>query len=150
MSTAAPERRPGAVTASYVIWLIGAILSLIGAVFAVVIGIIALTGGAVLGGIAGAAVGSVILIFAIFVFVVAIIELVIVTRMRDGRNWARVTLTVLGILSLLGTISPWFSGDATSSSPWNLVSVVIVLLAIILMYVPAANAYFRRSAAPGA
>lgn len=145
MSTAASARRPGAVTASYVIWLIGAILSLIGAIFALFVGILALTGGAVFGGIAGAAVGSVILIFSIFVFVVAIIELVIVNRMRDGRNWARVTLTVLGILSLLGTVLPWFTGGWSSSSSWNFVGIVVLLLAIILMYVPGANAYFRAS-----
>ena len=146
----APAKRPGAVTAAYVIWLIGAILSLIGSVFALIVGIVAITGGAVFGGIYGAALGSVVLLFAIFVFVLAVIELVIVNRMRDGRNWARITLTVLGILSLLGTAVPWFSGGWDTSSG-GVVSFVIELIAIILMFVPTANAYFAaRSSAPAA
>jgi hypothetical protein len=142
MSTAVPARRPGAVTASYIIWLIGAIVSLIGSVFGIFVGIIALTAGAALGGIAGAAVGSVVLIFAIVVLVIAIIELIIVNKMRDGRNWARVVLTVLGILSLVGSITPWFTYGWNSSSAWSLVQVVVLIVAIVLMFVPAANAYF--------
>jgi len=143
----APAKRPGAVTAAYVIWLIGAILSLIGSIFALIVGIVALTGGAVFGGIYGAAAGSIVLLFAIFVFVLAIIELIIVNRMRDGRNWARVTLTVLGILSLLGTAIPWITGGWNSSSSGGVVGFVIVLIAIILMFVPSANAYFAARSA---
>ena len=145
MSTATPARRPGAVTTAYVIWLIGAILSLVGAIIAVFVGILAITGGAVFGGIAGAAAGSVVLLFAIFVLIIAIIALIIVNRMRDGRNWARATLLVLGILSLLGTMGPWIAGGWNSTSAWNIVDIVVLLLAIILMYVPASNAYFRAN-----
>lgn len=148
MSTAAPARRPGAVTAAYVIWLIGAIVSLIGSIFALFVGILALTAGTAFGGLAGAAVGAVVLIFAIFVFIIAIIELIIVNRMRDGRNWARVVLTVLGILSLIGSIVPWFSAGFNSTSTWSIVQVVVLVIAIILMYVPAANAYFAEGGTP--
>lgn len=142
MSTVAGAKRPGAVTASYVIWLIGAILALIGSAFAVVLGLLALTGGAVVGGIYGAAAGSIVLMFAIFILILAIVELVIVNRMRDGRNWARVTLTVLGILSLLGTAAAAFNGSGNSASSSGLLGGVIVLVAIILMFLPASNAYF--------
>ena len=155
MSTAAPARRPGAVTAAYVIWLIGAIVSLIGAIFALFVGVIALGAGAAAGGVTGAAAGAVVLVFAIFVFIIAIVELVIVNRMRDGRNWARTVLAGLGILSLIGAIVPWFSAGWNSSSSVSVVQVVILIIAIVLMYVPAANAYFaaggvtRGSAAAG-
>jgi hypothetical protein len=88
-----------------------------------------------------------VLIFAIFVFVIAIIELIIVNRMRDGRNWARIVLTVLGILSVIGSVVPWFSGGFNSTSFWSVVQVVVLIVAIILMYVPAANAYFASGGA---
>ncbi|WP_033371352.1 hypothetical protein [Humibacter albus] len=143
MSTAAPVRRPGAVTAAYVIWLIGAIISLLGAIFALVIGIFALTIGAVAAGLGGAAAGAIILTLAIFVFIIAIIELIIVSRMRAGRNWARVVLTILGALSIASTIVQWAQNTSNAGTGvGSAISVAIVLLAIILMYVPTANAYF--------
>lgn len=147
MSTAAPARRPGAVTAAYVIWLIGAIVSLIGSIFALIVGVVAIGAGAAIGGVVGAATGVVVLIFAIFVFIVALIELFIVNRMRDGRNWARVVLTILGILSLLGSIIPWFTAGWNTTSTWSVVQVVVLVIAIVLMYVPAANAYFAADGA---
>ncbi|GAB3794525.1 hypothetical protein GCM10028798_01410 [Humibacter antri] len=87
------------------------------------------------------------MIFAIFVFIIAIIELVIVNRMRDGRNWARVVLTILGILSVIGSIVPLFSAGFSSTSFWSLVQVVVLIIAIVLMFVPAANAYFASGGA---
>ncbi len=39
---------------------------------------------------------------AIFAFVLAVIELIIVFKMRDGRNWARIVLLVLAILQVIG------------------------------------------------
>jgi len=146
MSTPAPAKRPGAVTAAYVIWLIGAIVSLLGAIFALIVGIFALTIGAAAAGLGGAAAGAIILVLAIIVFVIAIIELVIVSRMRAGRNWARVVLTVLGALSIASTIVQWAQDTGNAGTGFgSAVSVIIVLIAIILMYVPAANAYFASS-----
>lgn len=76
--------------------------------------------------------------------------------MWGGRNWARVVLTVLSALSILSGITSAagaVSGSVTvngrtyeAGSSWSTwVAVVLAVLAIVLMYLPQSNAYFRDS-----
>ncbi|MBP2339516.1 MFS family permease [Saccharothrix coeruleofusca] len=72
-------------------------------------------------------------------------------KIRSGRNWARVTLAVLGGVAIVfgllmlglfasGTITyvPWLVGVA-----WSLAFLASVLLGIVAMFLPASNAYVR-------
>ncbi len=70
-------------------------------------------------------------------------------KMRAGRNWARITLTVLSALSILSvssTGSVEVAGRTYSSATSTIVGWVGVALAvgaIVLMYNSQSNAYFR-------
>lgn len=136
MSTATPKHRPGSVTWSFVIWIIGAILSLISAVILFIIGAAGGTAVAVSG---APAAGIIIMVAGAFALVIGILELIVVVKMRAGRNWARVLLTVFTILQILGAFS---QGGSNSWSSWA--SFALVIIATILMYVPASNAYFSH------
>ena len=85
-----------------------------------------------------------------------------ITRMRLGKNWARLTLAVL--LGVIGTLSlvidpiSWLAGGNSLSevftqadllffliAPIRAVHLAAVIAALALMFFPAANTYFRGS-----
>ncbi len=74
-------------------------------------------------------------------------------KMWAGRNWSRIVLTVLGGLAVLSGV---FSGSLTGMADVDVarpegsvilgwVSVVLAAAAIIAMYMPTSNTYFRES-----
>jgi len=86
----------------------------------------------------------------------------IITRMRLGKRWARMTLAVL--LGVIGTLSlvidpiSWLAGGHSLSevfteanllffliAPIRTVHLAAVIAALALMFLPAANTYFRGS-----
>jgi peptidoglycan/LPS O-acetylase OafA/YrhL len=124
--------RPTSVTVSFIIWLVVVLAN-------IVQGIISLTSGS--SADVADSVGTAPLVGgAIFAFILAVIELIIVFKMRDGRNWARIVLTVLAILQLIGV----GVGAASGGNAFGWIGGVAVLVATILMYVGGANGYFRR------
>jgi len=93
-------------------------------------------------------------VFAVVVFViVAGLYLLFAFKMLAGRNWARITLTVLGVLGVLGSITPsshsvTVNGEVYASSPVPaLVTAVLTLAAVALMFVDGANEFFTASKA---
>ena len=56
-----------------------------------------------------------------------------------GRNWARIVLTVIGALSLIGLVVSTVQGSWLSA-----IGAVVTIVAGVLMWLPSANAYFRR------
>lgn len=124
--------RPTSVTVSFVIWLVVVLANILQ-------GIISLVSGG--GSSAAESVGTAPLVGgAIFAFILAVIELIIVFKMRDGRNWARIVLLVLAILQVIGV----GVGAASGGNAFGWIGAVAVLVATILMYVGGANGYFRR------
>jgi len=82
------------------------------------------------------------------VIVVALYVLFAV-KMRAGRNWARIVLTVLTVLSLLSrftvSASVTINGQeyaATSGNVVGWISAIGGLIAVVLMYLPDSNKYF--------
>jgi hypothetical protein len=86
----------------------------------------------------------------------------IITRMRLGKRWARLTLAVL--LGVIGTLSlvidpiSWLAGGNSLSevfteadllffliAPIRTVHLAAVIAALVLMFLPAANTYYRGS-----
>ncbi|WP_420369948.1 hypothetical protein [Curtobacterium sp. L1-20] len=124
--------RPTSVTVSFVIWLVVVLANIIQ-------GIISLVSGG--GSSAAQSVGTAPLVGgAIFAFILAIVELIIVFKMRDGRNWARIVLLVLAILQVIGV----GVGAASGGNAFGFIGAVAVIVATILMFVGGANGYFRR------
>ncbi|MBT1672810.1 hypothetical protein [Curtobacterium flaccumfaciens] len=129
---ASTSSRPTSVTVAFVIWLVVVLANILH-------GIINLTSGS--SADVADSVGTAPLVGgAIFAFILAVIELIIVFKMRDGRNWARIVLTVLAVLQLIGV----GVGAASGGNAFGWIGGVAVLIATILMYVGGANGYFRR------
>jgi hypothetical protein len=75
-------------------------------------------------------------------------------KMRAGRNWARIVLTVLSALSILSAVrssaSVTVNGQAFAVGGSQLigwVGAILAVVAIVLMYMGASNAYFTASKA---
>jgi len=86
----------------------------------------------------------------------------IITRMRLGKRWARITLAVLlgvvGTLSLVIDLISWLAGGNSLSevfteanllffliAPVRTVHLAAVIAALVFMFLPSANTYFRDS-----
>ncbi|MGH3933051.1 MAG: hypothetical protein ACRDTF_24100 [Pseudonocardiaceae bacterium] len=76
------------------------------------------------------------------ILIIMLLQLVFAFLMRKGRNWARIVLAVIGgILVLFGLSS--LVGVPGGQLFLTLVSMIIVLGAIVTMFLPGANPWFR-------
>ena len=126
-TTTTTGARPGTVETAFWLYLIAPVIGLILSLLS--IGRVTssaaasnLPHGAV---IAGVVIGIVINV----IYLIAVI--VIDTFFRRGANWARIVLTVLAALSVFGILG------------LGAITFVIGLVAIILSWLPASNAWFR-------
>jgi hypothetical protein len=154
-----PDPRPAIPTqlqASYLLWL----LAVAAGLFETALVVVDATNGEV-GSAAEVAVGVAV---RLLVFTGAVY---LATRLRQGRNWARVALAVLlggiGTLSLVIGPVTWLAEggsltDAVAAADLGsvlfaasrVVHLGAVIAALILMFHPAANAYIRATTrAPG-
>jgi len=91
----------------------------------------------------------------IVVFLISIaIYLLFAFKMRAGRNWARITLTVFGALTILSSLMPATGSVTVNSETYSAgsrgpswIAAVVALVAIILMFVGESNRYFADSKA---
>ena len=124
---------PRVVVASFWIWIASAALGLL----SFFLGLPALlaspalnapTGaGIVIGSVGGALIGALLRVFlGLFLL--------------RGANWARIVLTVIGGIVLLGLAANIVMGDLI-----GLLSGIAVVVAAVLMWLPAARAHFRRA-----
>ncbi|MBV9143415.1 MAG: hypothetical protein JO115_21270 [Pseudonocardiales bacterium] len=79
---------------------------------------------------------------AVFVVVLLVgaIELLFVFLMRAGRNWARIVLAVIGGI---GVFAGLFGLVAGAGSVAGLLQLLLLIGAMVTMFLPAANAWFR-------
>jgi hypothetical protein len=76
--------------------------------------------------------------FGIAVLVVlALLYLLLSFKLKAGRNWARIVLTIVTLLQVASLV-------ATSGTPVNYVSTAISVLALVLSYLPPSNAYVTQ------
>jgi hypothetical protein len=137
---------PKVVQASFVLWLtaVGA-----GVVETIIRSIYSLAGGPESSG----------LLIRVIVYTVAVY---VIAQMRLGKRWARITLAVLlggiGILSLVIDPISWLAGGNSLRdvfaqadilfflvAPIRAVHLAAVVTALVLMFLPAANNYFRHA-----
>ncbi|SHK13355.1 hypothetical protein SAMN05443637_1032 [Pseudonocardia thermophila] len=158
-----PVERPADVETSFKLWIASVIVGLISSVIAFIqmpamidAAIAAqplptglsesdLRFGIQIGIVVGIVVGLIFLaLYLLFVF-----------KMRAGRNWARIVLTVLGALSVLftlisfGSVIQQFSAGALGavSAILTIGQLLLIIAAIVFMWRPAAAAYFSQSRA---
>jgi hypothetical protein len=147
----AAARPPSQLRASFWLWL----LAVAAGLFETTLVVVDATAGGV-GSAAEVAVGVGVRLLAFTGLVY------LATRLRQGRNWARIALAVLygglGTLSLVSGPVAWLADggsvtDAIASADlgWvlfaasRLVHLVAIIAALILMFHPAANAYIRAT-----
>ena len=122
---------PTTVKASFWLLLIGIILDFVAA------GIQLFTGSIYLGARGtGDGVGVGVVIAGVLTLAFAIVQLIVIRKMRAGRNWARVVITVLEVLAIIGVV--------LNPAVLPLAASVVGLVAVVLMWLPASNRYFRN------
>jgi hypothetical protein len=135
---------PGEVQVSFLLWITAVAMGVLETVIRVVY---SLSGGPDSSG----------LLIRVVVYIVAVY---VIVQMRSGKGWARLTLAVLlggvGTLSLVIDPISWLaSGNSPGEvlaqadalfyfvAPIRVVHLAAVIAALVFMFVPAANAYFR-------
>jgi len=92
-----------------------------------------------------------LIVGAVFAVVFLALQVFFVLKMRAGRNWARIVLTVWFGLDVAGTLLGFVLQFVLHAMPITLVAgvltVVLLGAAVRLMYRPAANAYFTPAQA---
>ena len=119
---------------SFWIWFVGGVLSMLG-------GLLGMLASLVLFAAAPAAAVGVVVLMLLAASVGAA-QMVFAQKMKAGRSWARVALTVLAAITLgLAVVN----GSAGTGQAGNWVAFVVALAATVLMWLPGAQAWFRGS-----
>jgi hypothetical protein len=148
---------PSAVDTSFKLWVLNVVLSLVSIPVMFIGGEKLMTAGVpdLDPALAPAATAGLI-VAALFILVASGIEFGLALRMRAGRNWARMLLAILGVLSLLlGALSIDQAINMLSAGWEGLVVAGITLIgipltaaAIVYMYLPGARAHFTAPTGP--
>jgi predicted membrane channel-forming protein YqfA (hemolysin III family) len=137
---------PGTITASFWLYLIGAVVGIIGGILVFsdkqrIIDAVHKSNpnltDAQLHDTANVAT-VIALAFAIIAF---LLYLLFAAKLRSGRNWARIVLTILVILNVLSLVT----NKGTMGVEY--VGTVLSVIATILAYLPASNAYIKATKA---
>ncbi|GAB3255598.1 hypothetical protein GCM10027562_17420 [Arthrobacter pigmenti] len=119
------SRVPQDVRVSYYLWVLDVVLSIISALYVVFVG-----GGPVIAGVIG----------FVFALLLAVLYLYCAVRMKEGRPWARMVLTLLASLSAIALIGSIVQGMFGLS----LLGPIIAVFAAVLMWSRNANPWFRQ------
>lgn len=151
---------PGSVKGAFLIYVIAAVVSVANIVLVVTSGVwdlaIAAAGSAVTSdGSSATTVASAAKTASIVVGVIFIaLYLLFALKMRAGRNWARVVLTVLSALAILSAArqTAYITVDGqvytvAGSQAAGWIGAALAIVAIVLMYLGASNGYFTASKA---
>ncbi len=152
--------RPQSVDTAFLLWLVGAGVGILSSIFALITA--QAYAKAVAEQVLGRSIDSAVLdsavastspayggtIFSIILFAVWI---AIVFQMRNGANWARIVLAVLGGLGVIGGVVSLFTFGVLFSigffgviqALFSLVSLAVTVGALIFMFKPDANHYFK-------
>jgi len=148
------EPAPSTVVWSYRLYLIGAVLGLIGLVLSLVLLPATIdaavqsansqlqgrdTQGVDVEAFArGTAIGATVLSVVLSV-VFAVLVIVFARKLRQGRNWARIVLLVIAVLQIFGALGTYGVGA---------LHFLVMAAAAVLSFLPASNAWFSRAKTP--
>jgi hypothetical protein len=159
---AEPPARPTTVTLAFVAWLVMTALSLISLILvltspiwdqAVAAGLQAPDTNGVR--IDASTVVNAAKITSVVGFLIgAALYLLFAFKMRAGRNWARVVLTVIGVLGVLSAVLPTYRSVTVNGNTFvvqnygiHWIGLALLVAALVLMFLPASNTYFSVSKA---
>jgi len=118
---------------SYWIWLIGGLLGLLG-------GVIGFFGSLVLFSFAPG-IAVLVLVLVLVALVLAAAQIVLALRMKEGKEWARLALTIVAGISLVLAIINGASMGGQGGGNWF--GFVIALVATVLMWLPNSQLWFK-------
>jgi hypothetical protein len=87
---------------------------------------------------------TILIVGLVFGLLLVALELFFIFKMRAGRNWARIVLTVLGAISVLGALFGLGQPQPALVLVTSVLSTLLVIGAIVMMYVKGADRWFRR------
>ena len=94
---------------------------------------------------AGEAPAAYFAILGVFYVAVLVLAVCVIVFIGRARNWARIVYAVLTGLSLISTIAslPAILARAWYSAPLELLTTAMDVAIVVLLFLPAANAWFR-------
>ena len=122
---------PTELKVSYWIWLIGGILGVLG-------GLLGLFGALALFTVAPAA-AMVVLLLVLVALAIGVAQIILALKMKEGREWARLALTIVAGVSLVLAIIGGSVGDGIGN---NWLGFLISAGATVLMWLPNSQAWF--------
>ena len=127
-------RRPGSVTVVVVLTIISGILTLLGALF------LLLLGGAA--SLASNVTGVAVLIFGILYLIFGIVTIAVGVGLRNGSRFARILVTILMVIDILGGIANliWFRNNQTLTS--GIITIIVSVVVLVLLYNRRASEFF--------
>ena len=156
MTSLNTSAQPRDVDMAFWLWVASLLVSLIGQLFglsATVNGLQDSMQGRSTQPLSPDALASMAHIFFIVIIVVTVLFIALLVffgvKMRAGRNWARITITVLTVLEALSLVNSLMTTGGLEMIA-SIVSVLLAVAAVVLMFRPDAKAYFApKSPVPG-
>lgn len=90
------------------------------------------------------AIGTMQVMLAIGILLFAVLFVLFAVKMRAGRNWARMVLTVFAAIGLINFLSSVASSGAALELMWSLADVAFSVTAVIYLFRPESSAYFAE------
>ena len=123
---------PTELKVAYWIWLISGFLGLLGGVIGLFKAFVLL---AVVPGL-----GFLVLLLVLVALALSGAQVILAMKMKEGREWARFTLTIIAGISLLLAILNTSAADGRGAGSWP--SFTISLVASVLMWLPNSQTWF--------
>jgi hypothetical protein len=132
------QAAPWEVKVSFGLWLAEAILGIVNGILVIgAAGLVLAVAGA--DGDAAAATLAIMTVIGVVIIAISVFRIIAAVFMLRGRTWARNTLTILGVLGLFGIILEFQANPAVA-----IAHALVLIVALVTMFLPNSNAYFRR------
>ncbi|MCS5733100.1 hypothetical protein [Herbiconiux daphne] len=122
---------------SFWLWLAEAVLGIVNGIL-IIAGAVLVTAVVGLENDGAVATVGVLVALGILIAALAVFRIVCSVFMLRGKVWARNALTILGVLGLIGVIWEFQSNPGVA-----IAHALVLLVALIAMFLPNSNAYFR-------